>query len=59
MTREIPENKARQGRLGLPILIVLIAGLLLAAVAWWGTEIYGVFIETEQTMDTESVEPGY
>lgn len=57
MNKELPEKKARQGRLGLPVLIVLVAGLILAAVAWWGAEIYGVFIETEQTMDPESVEP--
>lgn len=57
MNKELPEKKARQGRLGLPVLIVLVAGLILAAVAWWGAEIYGAFIETERTMDTESVEP--
>ncbi|MEX0953668.1 MAG: hypothetical protein WDZ83_00470 [Rhizobiaceae bacterium] len=58
MNKELPEKKARQGRLGLPVLLVLVGGLLLAAVAWWGAEIYGVFIESERTMDTDSVEPG-
>lgn len=41
MREKLPENKARQGRTGFPVLIVLIAGLILAAIAWWGAEIYG------------------
>ena len=57
MNKELPEKKARQGRLGLPVLVVLVAALILAAVAWWGAEIYGVFIETDQTMDTDTVDP--
>ena len=59
MDKELPEKKARQGGLGLPVLLVLIGGLILAAVAWWGAEIYGVLIETDQTMDTDSVDPDY
>jgi cytoskeletal protein RodZ len=57
MNKELPEKKARQGRLGLPVLIVLVAGLILAAVAWWGAEIFGMLIETDQTMDAETVAP--
>lgn len=34
-------TEARQGRTGRPILIVLIASLALAAVAWLGAEIWG------------------
>lgn len=41
MTENIPENKARQGGLGRPVLVVLVSGLLLAAVAWGVAEIYG------------------
>lgn len=34
-------REARQGRLGRPVLIVLVAGLVLAIVAWFGAEIWG------------------
>ena len=34
-------KEARQGLLGKPILMVLIGGLFLAAVAWGVAEIYG------------------
>ena len=50
MPKKLPEEQARQGRLGLPVLVVLAAALILAAVAWWGAEIYGVVIEPEQTI---------
>ncbi|MCT7377430.1 hypothetical protein [Chelativorans salis] len=44
MPKKVPRNKARQGRRGFPVLFILIVGLLLAALAWWGAEIYGVAI---------------
>lgn len=47
MPKKLPESKAKQGRRGLPVLIVLIAALLLAAIAWWGAEIYGYVIAPE------------
>lgn len=34
-------REARQGRLGRPVLIVLVAGLVLAFVAWFGAEMWG------------------
>ena len=34
MTNNVPENQARQGPLGRPVLVVLIAALLLAIAAW-------------------------
>ncbi len=34
-------TEARQGRTGRPVLIVLIAGLTLALLAWIGAEIWG------------------
>lgn len=34
-------TEARQGRKGKPVLIVLIGGLFLAAVAWAGAELWG------------------
>jgi len=49
MTDKISDNKARQGPLGLPVLVVLIAALLLAFAAWGVAEIYGVAIKTPST----------
>jgi hypothetical protein len=49
MAKEIREEKARQGNWGYPVLIVLVCALLLAAVAWWGAELFGEQIETEGT----------
>jgi hypothetical protein len=60
-----PENettttatRARQGRRGFPILVVLVIGLVLAMGAWWVAETYGVWIapddpvaEAEHTID--------
>ena len=45
MTKTIPENKARQGRWGWHVLIILIAGLLLAFAVWGGVEFYGEAID--------------
>ena len=45
---KLPEKKARQGGLGVPVLIVLIVGLLLAMLVWWGVEMYGEAIAPEQ-----------
>ena len=43
----LPTNRARQGLLGKPVLMVLVAALLLVAIAWWGAEIYGEAIAPE------------
>jgi len=56
MREKLPENKARQGRTGFPVLIVLVAGLILAAIAWWGAEIYGVAIDESQPVETPASE---
>jgi hypothetical protein len=45
VTKIIPENKARQGRWGWHVLIVLIAGLLLAFAVWGGVYFYGETID--------------
>ena len=55
MKKTIPAQEARQGRWGLPVLVVLVASLLLAAVVWVGVEIYGSTLPTEQT---ETTQPG-
>lgn len=44
---EVTPTKARQGRRGFPILLVLIVGLVLAMGAWWVAEMYGVWIAPE------------
>jgi hypothetical protein len=43
----LPTNKARQGLLGVPVLLVLVAALVLLALGWWGAEIYGDAIAPE------------
>jgi hypothetical protein len=49
VTKIVPEDKARQGRWGRHGLRILIAGLILALIAWGVAEIYGVMIETPDT----------
>lgn len=39
---------ARQGSRGMPVFIVLIAALVLAAVVWAGVEIWGRHIEPDK-----------
>jgi hypothetical protein len=45
VAKTIPTDKARQGRRGLQLLIILICALVLAMLAWAGAEIYGRIIE--------------
>ena len=47
MPRTVPTDKARQGRRGGPVLLVLIAALALVAVAWAIAEFYGQATEPE------------
>lgn len=51
MTKTIPAEKARQGRRGRQVLLVLVCGLILAAVAWVAVEYYGRAIETPATQN--------
>jgi hypothetical protein len=37
-------TEARQGAWGRPVLYVLVCGLILAMLAWWGAEYYGAAI---------------
>lgn len=48
MPKVVPEQKARQGRWGGRVLIVLVAALILAMIAWAGAEYYGQSIEASQ-----------
>ncbi|RWE02285.1 hypothetical protein [Mesorhizobium sp.] len=51
MTKIIPEDKARQGHWGWHALRILIAGLLLAFIAWAAVEIYGEMIKSQATSE--------
>ena len=53
---EIESEKARQGRNGPRVLIVLICGLLLAMLVWWGVETYGVSIAPDTPDDSLQTE---
>lgn len=44
-TVETTAVKAKQGRTGKPVLMVLVGGLVLAAVAWYAAEHYGEAID--------------
>jgi len=42
-------TEARQGSWGKPVLYVLVCGLILAMIAWWGAEYYGSAIAPPNT----------
>ena len=52
----IEPEKARQGRNGPRILIVLVCGLLLAMLVWWGVESYGVAIAPDEPVGSAPVD---
>jgi len=45
MTKDLKPAEARQGRRGTPVLVVLIVGLLLAVLVWFGLGLYGEAID--------------
>ena len=49
MTKIIQPEKARQGRRGYQVLVVLVVALMLAAVAWFAAEFYGEAIDDGAT----------
>jgi len=53
LTKTIPAEKARQGRRGRQVLLVLVCALILAAVAWVAAEYYGRAIETPATQSQD------
>lgn len=57
MTKIIPEDKARQGHRGWHALRILIAGLLLAFIAWGVAEIYGELIKSPTTQQSVPTAP--
>ena len=48
MNKTISTDRARQGRRGSHVLVILVAALLLAASAWAIAEFYGASIEPSQ-----------
>ncbi len=59
-----PQNvspvRARQGRLGVQVLFVLVAALVLAMFAWWAAELFGAGIAppaAQQVGDPATVNP--
>lgn len=50
-------REARQGRLGKPVLVVLVCGLLLALIAWAGAELFGESVDRDSATKTESQSP--
>ena len=52
MNDKVPPKKARQGREGFPVLVVLIASLVLAGIVWVLVEVYGIFIDEQQPVET-------
>lgn len=57
MAKEVPTQKARQGRLGKQVLVVLVAALILAMIAWYGAEMFGVSIAPENPAGQSSTTP--
>jgi hypothetical protein len=49
MVEKIPANRAKQGRWGAQVLMVLVVGLALAGAVWLGLELYGESIDTRST----------
>lgn len=47
MPRIVDHNKARQGRSGWQVLVVLVCALVLALLVWWGVGLFGQAIDPE------------
>ena len=56
MSKIVSTDKARQGHWGRHVLVVLVAALLLAAMAWGIAEIYGVAIEPSHRRNRRRIE---
>lgn len=57
MTKIVSTDRARQGRRGKPVLIVLVSALALAAIVWAGVEFYGEAIDTPAEPATTTTSP--
>ena len=54
MSKIVPEERARQGRRGTHVLIILVVALVLAMVAWFVAEKYGESIDAQPTQQQTS-----
>ena len=57
MAERIPTDKARQGRWGTQVLLVLVVGLALAGAVWLGLEFYGEAIDSRSAGQPGAVQP--
>jgi hypothetical protein len=57
MRKTVPTEKARQGRWGTQVLVVLIAALVLAAGAWAIAEFYAEATDPQNPGQAEQREP--
>jgi hypothetical protein len=57
MAERIPPNRARQGRWGTQVLLVLLVALALAGAVWLGLEFYGESIDSESAGQPGAVQP--
>lgn len=57
MTKIVPADKARQGRRGRHVLIILIVGLILALIAWGVAEFYGEAIDPPGGTESATAAP--
>lgn len=55
MAKVVSEQRAKQGRDGTRVFIVLVVALALAAAAWVGVEIYGSMIESTAQKQGEQI----
>lgn len=47
MNKELDPNKAKQGRSGWQVLVILAVAIVLLMIGWWFVEIYGEAIDPE------------
>lgn len=60
MSKIVDKNKARQGRSGWQVLVILLVALALVMIVWWGVGMYGESIEPENPVGgapAEQTEP--
>jgi hypothetical protein len=53
----VNSTEARQGALGKPVLVILVAALLLAIVAWGAAEMFGESTDNDAATDRQQTEP--
>jgi hypothetical protein len=59
MPERLDPKRVRQGRKGRPVLLVLIAALVLAVIAWGAAELFGEATDPQNPAgEVETTEPG-